>query len=91
MAVDSTASALTGTLSGRLVAPRTTAVPTPSLQYWRVHRAMLQRELAVTVGVDLRTIQRLEAGNRAGLDTVRKLAAVLEVKPADLMGQPPES
>jgi len=50
---------------------------------------MLQRELAVAVGVDLRTIQRLEAGGRAGLDTVRRLAEALEVKPADLMRPPP--
>ena len=80
-----------GTLTGRPVAPRTTAVAVPSLQYWRAQRAMLQRELADAAGVDLRTIQRLEANGRAGLDTVRRLAEALEVQPADLMRPAPES
>ncbi|MDQ6675152.1 MAG: helix-turn-helix domain-containing protein [Chloroflexota bacterium] len=63
------------------MAPRTTAIAVPSLQHWRVNRAMLQRELAQAVGVDLRTIQRLEAGGRASLDTVGRLAVVLQVDP----------
>lgn len=50
---------------------------------------MLQRELAEAASVDPRTVQRLEANGRAGLDTARRLAGVLEVKPADLMGPPP--
>ena len=48
-------------------------------------------ELADASGVSLRTITRLEGGGRAGLDTVRQLTEALEVKPADLMGQPPET
>jgi DNA-binding Xre family transcriptional regulator len=52
---------------------------------------LLQRELADASGVSLRTITRLEVGGRAGLDTVRQLTEALEVKPADLMGQPPET
>jgi transcriptional regulator with XRE-family HTH domain len=50
---------------------------------------MLQRELAQAAEVDLRTIQRLEARGRAGLDTVRRLAAALGIQPAELMDQPP--
>jgi transcriptional regulator with XRE-family HTH domain len=50
---------------------------------------MLQRELADASSVSLRTITRLEVGGRAGLDTVRQLAAALRVEPSDLMGQPP--
>jgi transcriptional regulator with XRE-family HTH domain len=59
--------------------------------HWRVNRAMLQRELAQTVSVDLRTIQRLEAGGRVGLDTVRRLAVVLQVGPDELMAWPPDA
>jgi transcriptional regulator with XRE-family HTH domain len=90
MAVESTAAPSPGTLTGRSVAPRATAVAVPALQHWRVTRAMLQRELAQAAEVDLRTIQRLEAGGRAGLDTVRRLAEALHVEPAELMSQPPE-
>jgi DNA-binding Xre family transcriptional regulator len=89
MAVDSTEAAPTGNLTGRPMAPRTTGTTVPSLQYWRVKRVMLQRELAQAVGVDLRTIQRLEANGRAGLDTVRKLATALEITPTELMAKPP--
>jgi DNA-binding Xre family transcriptional regulator len=62
----------------------------PSLQHWRVNRAMLQRELAQAVGVELPAIQRLEAGGRAGLDTFRRLAMVLQVDPDELMAWPPD-
>jgi hypothetical protein len=33
--------------------------------------------------------QVLEAGGRAGLDTVRQLAEALQVTPADLVAEPP--
>ncbi len=91
MAVASANSGAAGTLTGQPVAPRTTAVALPALQAWRVRRAMLQRELADASGVSLRTITRLEVGGRAGLDTVRSLAVALDVRPADLMAQPPEA
>lgn len=80
----------TGTLDR--VAPHGTSVALPSLHYWRIRRAMLQRELADAAGVTLRTVQRLESNTgRAGLDTVRHLAAALEVPPSDLMSPPPEA
>lgn len=89
MAVAVAASRPAGTLTGRPVAPRKTAVALPGLPYWRVRRAMLQRELAEASGVSLRTITRLEVGGRAGLDTARQLAEALQVDPAHLMSQPP--
>lgn len=89
MAVRAVTVVATGTLIGRPVAPGATAVAVPSLTYWRVRRTMLQRELAERAGVHLRHVQRLEAGGRAGLDTVRLLAAALQVEAAELMAQPP--
>ena len=78
-----------GTLTGRPVAPRATTVAVPALAYWRVQRTLLQRELATRAGLHLRHVQRLEAGGRAGLDTVRQLAEALGVEPGDLMREPP--
>lgn len=84
-----TAAASTGTLTGQSMAPRATAVALPSLRHWRIQRTLMQRELAERAGIDLRSIQRLEAGGRAGLDTVRQIARALQVEPGDLMAQPP--
>ena len=70
--------------------PRTTAVPLPGLQHWRIRRALLQRELAERAALDLRHVQRLEAGGRAGLDTVRRLAAARDVDPGLLMQPAPD-
>jgi len=38
-----------------------------------------QEQLATFCGVSLRTIQRVEAGNQASLDTLKSLASVFEV------------
>jgi DNA-binding Xre family transcriptional regulator len=89
MAGQPTASASAGTLTGLPMAPRATAVALPSLRHWRIQRTLMQRELAEAGGIDLRSIQRLEAGGRAGLDTVRQLARALQVQASDLMAQPP--
>jgi len=35
--------------------------------------------------------RRLEAGGRAGLDSVRRLATVLQVDPDELMARPPDA
>jgi len=40
-------------------------------------------------GLDPRTVQRIESGKPATLPTVRKLAAVLKVRPDQLQAQPP--
>jgi len=79
----------TGTLTGRPLAPRATSVTLPSLTYWRVQRSVLQKELATRAGIHWRHVQRLEAGGRAGLDTVRALAVALNVSPVELMSAPP--
>ena len=39
-----------------------------------------QEQLASFCGVSLRTIQRVEAGNKASLDTIKSLASVFEVE-----------
>ena len=71
------------------VPPRPTTVPAPSLVYWRMQRGVIQTQLADLAGVDRATIQRLEAGGEARLTTISKLAAALDVSPADLQRQPP--
>lgn len=68
---------------------RATGVELPGLSRWRVHRAMLQQQLADASGVSRTTITRLESGGRCGLDTVARLAAALRCEPSDLMGTPP--
>jgi transcriptional regulator with XRE-family HTH domain len=50
---------------------------------------MPQQQLASAAGVDISTVQRLEAGGVARLSTIRKLADALGVEPRDLMAQPP--
>jgi len=78
-----------GTLAGRM-SPRTT-VPLPALRYWRVRRAMTQGELAGEAGLHWTSVSRIENGTPAEMPTVRRLAAALQVEPADLMAQPPEA
>jgi transcriptional regulator with XRE-family HTH domain len=50
----------------------------------RTQRHWSQEQLAVASGLNLRTIQRLEAGGRASLESLRALAAVFEVDAATL-------
>lgn len=46
----------------------------------REQRSWSQEQLAQIAGLSLRTIQRVEAGNRASLETLKSLAAVFEVE-----------
>jgi transcriptional regulator with XRE-family HTH domain len=62
----------------------------PSLRYWRMQLAVPQRELADMAKVSINTAQRLDAGGTARLTTIRRLAVAVGVKPADLMGPPPD-
>ena len=62
----------------------------PALRYWRIQRALTQRQLAERIAVDITTVQRLERGGAARLSTVSRLADVLQVTPAQLMHEPPE-
>lgn len=50
----------------------------------RTQRHWAQEQLADASGPNLRTIQRLEAGGRASLESVRALAAVFEIDAAAL-------
>jgi len=50
----------------------------------RTQRHWSQEQLAEASGLNLRTIQRLEAGSRASLESVRALAAVFEIDAAAL-------
>ncbi len=45
----------------------------------RKKRSWSQEQLATLCGVSLRTIQRVEAGNKASLETLKALASVFEV------------
>ena len=44
----------------------------------RAERSWSQEQLAEMSGLSLRTIQRVEAGNKASLETLKSLAAVFE-------------
>ncbi len=70
--------------------PRRTLVALPGVRYWRIRRTLLQRQLADAAGVNLTTVQRIEAGGLAGLETASKLAEALEVDAEQLLEQPPE-
>ena len=66
--------------------------PLPSLRRLREARLLTQQELADRSGVHRVTIASLEAsGGQARFSTVRKLAAALEVEPAELMRPGPQS
>lgn len=50
----------------------------------REQRAWSQEQLADVAGLSVRTVQRIETGGGASLDTRMALASALEVEPADL-------
>ena len=57
----------------------------PNLRRVRERRLLTQAELAARTGLQRVTINRLETGaTRARISTVRRLAAALEVDPAEL-------
>ena len=53
----------------------------------REKKGWSQEQLAELSGVSLRTVQRVEAGNRASLETLKSLASVFEVKLESLTEQ----
>ena len=63
----------------------------PALRYWRGQRALRQAELASKAGVGINLVYRGEAGYPLRVDSVAKLAAALNISPADLQRQPPET
>ena len=62
------------------------SIPLPRLRELRQSRGLSQRELGQLARVSSGTVYRLEHGLRGAYPgTVRKLAAALEVTPADLV------
>ena len=70
---------------------RADSVVLPSLVYWREQRGLTQGQLAKRIGMNLNTVQRVEADYPARVRTARLLAIALGVHVADLQGLPPES
>ncbi len=65
---------------------RNRSTPLPALRRLRREAGLSQRELGVMAGVSPGTVYRLENGLRGAYPTtLRKLAAALGVKPADLV------
>ena len=56
----------------------------------RLQRAWSQEQLAELAGLSVRTIQRIENGDRPGLETLSALAAGFEVNVAEISGESPE-
>lgn len=54
----------------------------------RLQRGWSQDQLAQLSGLSSRTIQRIERGQKAGLESMRALAAVFEVDLTDLQAEP---
>ncbi|GJL92861.1 helix-turn-helix domain-containing protein [Hyphococcus sp.] len=59
-----------------------------SVQKNRLDRGWSQEQLAQHSGLSVRTIQRIERGKTASLETLKCLAAVFETKVADLVQEP---
>jgi len=60
------------------------------LRSLRVARQWSQEQLATLSGLNLRTIQRLEAGSKISTESLRALAAVFEVPAESLLSRAPE-
>jgi len=56
-----------------------------SIQERRTAKGWSQEELAMHTGLSVRTIQRIEAGRKAGLESLKCLAAVFETTVSELM------
>ena len=59
------------------------------IQKLRVDRGWSQEELAAHSGLSVRTIQRIENGKRASLESLKCLAAVFETQVSDLVQENP--
>lgn len=53
----------------------------------RLERGWSQEQLAQMTGLNIRTIQRIEGGQKAGLESLKSLAAVFEVELSELNPQ----
>ena len=54
------------------------------LKQLREKRKFSQEQLALMAGLSVRTIQRIERGHKASLESLKSLASVLEVKMSTL-------
>jgi transcriptional regulator with XRE-family HTH domain len=54
------------------------------VQKLRLQRGWSQEQLATISGLSVRTIQRIERGHPAGLETLRSLAAIFEIEISEL-------
>ena len=54
------------------------------LKKLRISRHLSQEQLALMAGLNVRTIQRIESGKNASLESLKSIAAVLEVEIATL-------
>ena len=61
------------------------------IQKLRLKQGWSQQQLAEASGLSIRTIQRIEAGHPASVETLKSIAAVFEVDFASLSPTPPES
>ena len=59
-----------------------------NIQQRRLEKGWSQEYLAQVSGLSVRTIQRIEGGQRAGLETLKSLAAAFETDVADLAQEP---
>ncbi|EAR54236.1 hypothetical protein SKA34_03965 [Photobacterium sp. SKA34] len=55
----------------------------------RLQRGWSQEQLSQLSGLSIRTIQRIEQGQKAGLESLKSLAAVFEIQVSDLQMEPP--
>ena len=55
----------------------------------RLEKGWSQEQLADLTGLSVRTIQRIERGQKPGLESVKALAAVFEIEVTDLTEEPP--
>jgi len=60
-----------------------------TIQKFRVDNGWSQEELAAHSGLSVRTIQRIENGKRASLESLKCLAAVFETQVSNLMQENP--
>ena len=65
-----------------------TETKTIPIQKLRVQRGWSQEQLAELSGLSPRTIQRLERGHKASMESLKCIAAVFEVDFADLKESP---
>ena len=57
-----------------------------SIKQLRLDRGWSQEHLSQVSGLSVRTVQRIEQGNKAGLESLKALASVFEINISDLTG-----